>query len=76
MIDLLFAEGNPGGVKNVLKGLGICDDTMRLRLVNISEGTYAMVKDVPDLDFVPRGEVEAKGKGLMKMYFVQAHPAA
>ncbi|MCB0770597.1 MAG: 4-hydroxy-tetrahydrodipicolinate synthase [Flavobacteriales bacterium] len=39
VIDLLFAEGNPGGVKNVLKVLGICDDTMRLPLVNISEGT-------------------------------------
>jgi 4-hydroxy-tetrahydrodipicolinate synthase len=39
VIDLLFAEGNPGGVKNVLKVLGICDDTMRLPLVNISETT-------------------------------------
>ena len=39
VIDLLFAEGNPGGIKYVLKVLGICDDTMRLPLVNISEGT-------------------------------------
>jgi len=38
-IDLLFVEGNPGGIKHVLKILGICEDTMRLPLVNISEGT-------------------------------------
>ncbi len=39
VIDLLFAEGNPGGIKNVLKVLGICGDHMRLPLVNISEAT-------------------------------------
>ncbi|HOZ39765.1 MAG: 4-hydroxy-tetrahydrodipicolinate synthase [Flavobacteriales bacterium] len=39
VIDLLFAEGNPGGIKHVLKVLGICGDTMRLPLVNISEAT-------------------------------------
>jgi 4-hydroxy-tetrahydrodipicolinate synthase len=39
VIDLLFAEGNPGGIKYVLKVLGICGDTMRLPLVNISEAT-------------------------------------
>ncbi|MBL7981479.1 MAG: 4-hydroxy-tetrahydrodipicolinate synthase [Flavobacteriales bacterium] len=39
VIDLLFAEGNPGGIKNVLKVLGICGDHLRLPLVNISEGT-------------------------------------
>ena len=38
-IDLLFVEGNPGGIKHVLKILGICEDTMRLPLVNISEDT-------------------------------------
>lgn len=37
IINLLFAEGNPGGIKYVLKALGICDDHMRLPLVNISE---------------------------------------
>lgn len=38
--------------------------------VNISEATYALVKD----DFVCeyRGEVEAKGKGKMGMYFVKS----
>lgn len=35
-IDLLFAEGNPGGVKAALKHQKICGDTMRLPLVNVS----------------------------------------
>ncbi|MBX2973345.1 MAG: 4-hydroxy-tetrahydrodipicolinate synthase [Flavobacteriales bacterium] len=39
IINLLFAEGNPGGIKYVLKSLGICGDHMRLPLVNISEAT-------------------------------------
>ncbi len=39
--------------------------------VNISESTYALVKDVPDFSFIPRGKVQAKGKGEMEMYFVQ-----
>jgi 4-hydroxy-tetrahydrodipicolinate synthase len=40
IIDLLFAEGNPGGVKAALKALGIMDDYVRLPLVNVSETTY------------------------------------
>ena len=43
--------------------------------VNISEATYALVKDVPDLMFTPRGKVQAKGKGEMEMYFVEGKPA-
>lgn len=39
VIDLLFAEGNPGGIKEALKILGICGNTVRLPLVNVSEGT-------------------------------------
>ncbi len=38
--------------------------------VNISESTYALVKDEPWLTFTPRGKVQAKGKGEMEMYFV------
>jgi adenylate cyclase len=37
--------------------------------VNISEATYALVKDEPGLTFTPRGKVQAKGKGEMEMYF-------
>ena len=67
--------------------------------VNISEATYALVKDAvvgswllvdgpeptasrttnnhqpttrPAFTFTPRGKVQAKGKGEMEMYFVQA----
>jgi class 3 adenylate cyclase len=39
--------------------------------VNISEATYALVKDVPGLVFTSRGKVQAKGKGEMEMYFVE-----
>ncbi len=38
--------------------------------VNISESTYALVKDEPGLTFTPRGRVQAKGKGELEMYFV------
>ena len=34
---LLFAEGNPAGVKAALKQLGICDDVVRLPLVKASQ---------------------------------------
>jgi len=36
--------------------------------INISENTYALVKDVVDCQF--RGEIEVKNRGAMKMYFV------
>ena len=37
--------------------------------VNISAATYALVKD--QFAFEYRGEVEAKGKGMLGMYFVK-----
>jgi len=40
VITLLFAEGNPGGVKAALKILGICGDDVRLPLVKVSAETY------------------------------------
>jgi len=53
VIDLLFAEGNPGGIKHVLKVLGICGDTMRLPLVNISEATAGkLYKALADAEVV------------------------
>ena len=39
--------------------------------VNISQATYERVRDEPGLRFIPRGEVEAKGKGRMEMWFVE-----
>ena len=41
---LLFAEGNPGGVKAVLKQLGICSDTLRLPLVSVSDATAQKIQ--------------------------------
>ncbi|MCR9183508.1 MAG: 4-hydroxy-tetrahydrodipicolinate synthase [Flavobacteriaceae bacterium] len=35
-IDLIFAEGNPAGIKAVFETLGICDATVRLPLVEAS----------------------------------------
>jgi len=40
--------------------------------VNISEATYNLVKDEPGLTFIPRGELEVKGKGQLEMFFVKA----
>ena len=37
--------------------------------INISESTHALVKDRFACAY--RGEIEAKGKGLLKMYFVE-----
>lgn len=34
--DPLYAEGNPVGIKNLLKHLGVCGDTLRLPLVKAS----------------------------------------
>lgn len=38
--------------------------------VNISESTYALIKNEPEFRFEPRGKVEVKGKGEVEMYFV------
>lgn len=40
----LFLEGNPGGVKDALKHLGICGDTLRLPLVNVGQSLSATIK--------------------------------
>jgi 4-hydroxy-tetrahydrodipicolinate synthase len=36
-IDYIFAEGNPAGIKSVLRSLRICGDTVRLPLVGVSD---------------------------------------
>lgn len=38
--------------------------------INISDNTYQLIKE--DFDCIYRGEIEAKNKGKMKMYFVDA----
>jgi len=36
-IDYAFEEGNPAGIKNILKHKGICQDVLRLPLVPVSD---------------------------------------
>jgi 4-hydroxy-tetrahydrodipicolinate synthase len=40
---LMFTEGSPAGVKTALKQLGICGDTLRLPLVQVSAQTAANI---------------------------------
>jgi 4-hydroxy-tetrahydrodipicolinate synthase len=42
---LMFAEGSPAGVKSALKLLGVCGDTLRLPLVQISDATTEKIKE-------------------------------
>jgi 4-hydroxy-tetrahydrodipicolinate synthase len=50
LIDALFAEGNPGGVKEVLQHLGICQNHMRLPLFPVSkdhsQSLYRLIADM------------------------------
>ncbi|NHM07752.1 4-hydroxy-tetrahydrodipicolinate synthase [Flavobacterium sp. CYK-4] len=34
LIDMIFEQGNPAGIKEVFKSLGLCENTVRLPLVN------------------------------------------
>ncbi|TVR87175.1 MAG: tetratricopeptide repeat protein [Saprospirales bacterium] len=38
--------------------------------VNISHSTFELIKDNPTFKFEPRGKVEVKGKGKLRMHFV------
>lgn len=49
IIDNLFIEGNPGGVKAVLHILGIIDNNLRLPLVPVSDKTYDKLKELVHL---------------------------
>ncbi len=44
LIDLLFVEGNPAGIKSALKTKSVCDDTVRLPLVSVSSGTANAIR--------------------------------
>lgn len=46
--DMLFAEGNPGGVKYALEVLGICESHLRLPLVPISAALKSRLKAAID----------------------------
>jgi 4-hydroxy-tetrahydrodipicolinate synthase len=42
---LIFAEGNPAGVKSALKYLNVCGDSVRLPLVNVSRELEAKIAE-------------------------------
>lgn len=42
-IDLLFAEGNPAGIKSLLNCMGLCNKTVRLPLVSVSDALHAKI---------------------------------
>jgi len=35
-IDMIFEQGNPAGIKHIFKELGLCEDVVRLPLVNVN----------------------------------------
>lgn len=41
----IFMEGNPGGIKSAMKHLGICGDSLRLPLVNVSGRVSDKIKE-------------------------------
>ncbi len=43
-IDLIFAEGNPGGIKAALQIMHICEDNLRLPLWKVSEELKSKLK--------------------------------
>jgi len=46
IMEQLFADGNPGGIKAALKILGRCEDTMRLPLCNINVSVYMKLENM------------------------------
>ena len=44
-IDMIFEQGNPAGVKEIFKTLGLSENTVRLPLVNVNEDLSKRVKD-------------------------------
>jgi 4-hydroxy-tetrahydrodipicolinate synthase len=45
MMQLIFAEGNPGGVKALMEIKGLCKNILRLPLYNISDALYQKIKE-------------------------------
>lgn len=44
MIELLFTEGNPAGVKAMMNIMNLCNNTLRLPLVPVSRSTYSRIQ--------------------------------
>jgi len=44
IINALFSDGNPAGIKAALEILGLCENNLRLPLVKINKGLYNQLK--------------------------------
>lgn len=44
-IDMIFEQGNPAGIKEVFKALGLSENTVRLPLVNVDENLAKRLQD-------------------------------
>jgi len=44
-IDMIFEQGNPGGIKEVFKTLGLSENVVRLPLVNVNEDLAKRLSD-------------------------------
>jgi 4-hydroxy-tetrahydrodipicolinate synthase len=44
-IEMIFEQGNPGGIKEVFKALGLSENTVRLPLVNVNEDLAKRLAD-------------------------------
>jgi 4-hydroxy-tetrahydrodipicolinate synthase len=44
-IDMIFEQGNPAGIKEVLKSLRFSENTVRLPLVNVDENLANRIHD-------------------------------
>ena len=49
IIEQLFADGNPAGVKAVLEMMKICSPTVRLPLVNVNKATQNALKEMVEM---------------------------
>jgi len=46
IIELLFADGNPAGIKAVMSIMNLCQNTLRLPLIPVGKETYTMIRKV------------------------------
>ena len=46
LIEALFEEGNPPGIKAVLEILKICPSNLRLPLLQVSDRHYRRINDI------------------------------
>lgn len=48
LIELLFTEGNPAGVKAMLGSMNLCQNILRLPLVPVTRPTYSRIQKAID----------------------------